>query len=36
VDDLLAQLVQRRRVDLSKTVWLFPGAVAGRPFTVDQ
>jgi L-alanine-DL-glutamate epimerase-like enolase superfamily enzyme len=34
VDDLLTQLVQRRRG--TGTGWLFPGAVAGWPFNAEQ
>lgn len=34
VDDLLTQLVQRRRG--TGTGWLFPGAVAGQPFNAEQ
>jgi hypothetical protein len=33
--DLLTQLVQQRRVDTT-AVWLFPGALAGRPFNAEQ
>jgi len=36
VDGLLTQLVHQRRVDTATSVWLFPGAVAGRPFNAEQ
>ncbi|GIM90159.1 hypothetical protein [Paractinoplanes toevensis] len=36
VDDLLTELVRQRRTDTPGAVWLFPGAVAGRPFSADQ